>query len=289
MAISKFPTPRNVVTKLDDLGLYANLVRLEGESLTNFRSRVLYAQSSPGSASTQGLIDAICNELELGQDFLIQITSTDDSARIKITETQCIVYLNNTIQKTVDLIPLNPDGIWNLISVDNLVSELTDISGIIPVVVSGMGNLPACLLEPQDTVVNITNEQVPRIQSYTLGIQGFGEPPLGPVLINSVTFNDPISYQTQVSGTPSAAGEWSVNTSGRVNLVTTPQDLTLATYSFSLLGSGQTTSLIGNGGRIFNLASEEIQSKLFTYSGITGEAKDILYEIRSVDRNFWGK
>lgn len=285
----KTPTPRNVVTKLDDLGLYSDLVRRDGESTTNFRSRLLQAQTLKGGTDARRLTDAICAELGLGQTYLMLVQATLPDVELEVTEALVRVMLSGVIQREVELISSDVDGYWTFLTVSGVVSGLQGTSGILVGAVSGYENLPAFLIEPQSSRIEVVNEQVPRIQSFDLGILGTGDRVSGPVYTDRVSFNDAQTYQSQVTGVPLGEGQWSVDISGRVRTYTVPTDIVLATYQYSILGSGMTMGLVANGARILNLASEEVQDKLFTVSGIGATARDFLFEIRSVDRNFWGR
>jgi hypothetical protein len=286
---AKTSTPRNVVTKLDDLGLYADMVRWHGETITNYRSRLMRAQTLKGGNDAQRLTDAVCNELGLGQTYLMLVTATLNQVELEVTEIALKVSFSGVLQKEIPLIVMDADGAWVAENISGMVSGLVGVSGISATWVSGLETLPAFLLEPQSSYVQVVNEQVPQIQSFSLGVLGHGEAPIGPVLSGTVTFNDDETFRTQVNGDPSADGEWSVTESGRVNVYTAPQDLLLASYKYNLLGSGLTMGLVGNGARLFNLASEDVQSLLFTASGIGQTAKEFLFDIRFQDRNFWGE
>jgi len=289
MADPKTPTPRNVVTKLDDLGLYADMIRWQGETITNFRSRLLRAQTLKGGLDARRLTDAVCNELGLGQAFLMTITATLNEVQVEVTETALKVSFSGIVQKEIPFIVPDADGVWTAANISGVVSGLVGVSGVSVAWISGLDQMPAFLLEPQSSYIQVVNEQVPQVQSYNLGILGHGEMPRGPVLTDTVTFNDPVTYKTQVTGEPAADGEWSVDVSGRVNSFTNPQDLLLVSYQYNLLGSGLTMGIVGNGARLFNLASEEVQGLMFTPSGLGETARDLLYDIRATDRNFWGK
>ena len=289
MADIKTSTPRNVVTKLDDLGLYADMVRWHGETITNYRSRLMRAQTLKGGTDAQRLTDAVCNELGLGQSYLMYVTATLSGVELEVTEIALKVSLSGVIQKEIPLIIPDADGMWTAQNISGIVSGLVNVSGVTAEWVSGLEQLPGFLLEPQSSFIQVVNEQVPQVQSFNLGVLGHGEVPSGPVLTDTVTFNDTDTFRVQVDGDPAQDGEWSVTESGRVNVYTAPQDLLLASYKYNLLGSGLTMGLVGNGARLFNLASEDVQSLLFTASGIGGTAKDFLFDIRSQDRNFWGE
>jgi len=280
---------RNVVTKLDDLGLYSDMLRWHGETITNFRSRLMRAQSLKGGADPRRLTDAICNELGLGQAYLMTVTATLNEVELEVTETTIKVMFSGVLQKEIPLIIPDADGVWTSQNISGIISGLVGVSGISTSWETGYDQMPAFLLEPQSSIVKVINEQAPRSQSYYLGVLGHGESPLGPVLIDQVSFNDPETYRVQVLDDPASDGEWSVNTSGRVNVFTIAQDLVLVSYHYNLLGSGLSMGLVGNGGRLFNLASENVQSLLFSASGIGETAREFLYEIRAEDRNFWGE
>jgi hypothetical protein len=287
--LPKTSTPRNIITKLDDLGLYSDMIRRVGESTTNFRSRLLRMQTLGGGAHQTGLTDAICTELGLGQQNLITARATLDAVKVEVTETAIAVTVSGILRRQVNLINPDQDGVWIPMSISGIVSGLQSISGVVFQAVSGYDQLPAFLIEPQSSLIPIYNEHVPRIQNYVLGLQARGDILPGPVLTDSVSFNDTTSYKTQVSGAPAVEGEWNVDTLGRVQVYSIPQDITLASYTFSLLGSGLTMGLVGNGARLFSLASSGVQRLLFTVSGTTEQARDFLYEIRTEDRNFWGE
>ena len=287
--MAKTSTPRNVVTKLDDLGLYSDMIRWQGETITNFRSRLMRAQTLVGGTDPQRLTDAICNELGLGQAFLMFVTATLNEVELEITEVALKVSFSGVVQKELPLIIPDADGVWTAQNISGIVSGLVGVSGISAEWVSGLEQLPAFLLEPQSSLIQVVNEQAPQVQSFNLGVLGHGEMPIGPVLSGTVTFNDTEAYRIQVDSNPSEDGEWSVDTSGRVNVYTIPQDILLVSYQHNILGSGLTMGLVGNGGRLFNLASEDVQDLLFTASGITEQARDFLFDIRSEDRNFWGE
>lgn len=280
---------RNVATMLDDLGLYADFVRLEGESLTNFRSRLMRAQTMRGGQDLNRLTDAICNELGLGQAYLLLVTATEDLVELEVTDTQLSVTLSGVTQVTIDLVTADADGYWVPLTVSGLASGLQGVSGISAFAATGFETLPAFLIEPQHSLVQVVNEQVPRQQSYTLGVLGNGESPYGNIMTDSVSFSDTATYRNQVTGTPAKPGEWNVDSSGRVNVFHSPDDLVLASYKYNLLTSGQTMGLVGNGARLFNLASEEVQAKLFTPSGIGETGRDLMRDVRAADRNFWGR
>ena len=289
MADPKTPTARNVVTKLDDLGLYSDMLRWHGESIANFRSRLMRSQTQQGGANANRLTDAICNELGLGQAFLMTITATLNEVELDVSEVALKVLFSGVIQKEIPLIVPDADGVWTSLTISGVVSGLVGVSGISAAWVSGYDQLPAFLIEPQSSLIRVVNEQVPMVQSYWLGILGHGEVPPGPVISGSVSFSDTAAYKTEVANTPAGDGEWSCSTSGRVNVFTIPADRVLASYKFNLLGSGMTMGVVGNGARLFNLASTDVQDLLFTASGVSQQATDFLYDIRAEDRNFWGE
>jgi hypothetical protein len=219
----------------------------------------------------------------------MSITATFNEVQVDITENLLRVSFSGVVQKEIPFITPDMDGAWTSASISGIVSGLQGVSGINASWIDGYENMPAFLLEPQSSIVQVVNEQAPRTNSYYLGVLGHGEQPAGPMILDQVSFNDPEAYRTQVNGTPATDGEWSVTTSGRVNVFTVPADLLLVSYKYNLLGSGLSMGFVGNGARLFNLASEEIQALLFTASGIGETAREFLYEIRAEDRNFWGE
>jgi hypothetical protein len=292
-ALIKLPitgTGRNILTKMDDHGYYASLSRLDGESIANFKVRMASVYTRPANATINGLTDAIARELNLGHQELISVASSG-SLRLDVEPEFIRVSGAGTegLQK-VDIVDVDQDGFWILPTIGKVVSGLNDILDITATTTAAMAELPAILLEQQSSYVTEYDEQVPPTSSFRLGYYKYGQEIAGTVVSGTVYFTDDITFATQISGIPRSAGEWTLDQStNTIRAFSTPVAPVNIIYTYSILESGMTMSLVGNGVKVMNLMQSEVQSMLFQNSGIGATAKSIIDELRTVDGAFWGK
>lgn len=280
-------TQRNVLTKLDDHGYYASLQRIEGESTTNFRTRIASTFTRPGDAAVRGLTDSIARELSLGHENLISVT-TDRDVRLDVKPEMIIV--SGAAYSTVDIVDVDVDGYWVTPTLGKVVSGLNAIAGITATVDADKATMPAILLEEQSSYVHEFNETVPPATNFRLGLYDDGRVIPGTVLSGTISFTDDITFATQVSGTPLADGQWSVDTNqNSIRVYSLPPAPVQVVYSYNILQSGMTMQLIGNGVKVLNLMQAEVQNMLFQNSGIGATARSIVDELRTVDGAFWGE
>lgn len=288
IVLPKTPSTRNILTKMDDLGYFASLERLEGESLTNFQHRLKTVYTKMANSSLQGLVDAITRELSLGHENLITVRSDRD---LKLDIGPEIISISGASQyDTVDIIDVDIDGYWNFPTIGKVVSGLNNVSGIVASSTSNFVGLPAALLEEQSSYIEELNEIVPPSTSFRLGYYLNGMMLQGTVLSGSIFFTDDVTFAKQVSGTPMADGEWSVDTN--INAITSyslPPGPVRLVYTYNILTSGRSMNLVGNGAKVINLFHSDVQSMLFLNSGIGATGQDFIDELRNRDRSFWGK
>lgn len=281
---------RNILTKMDDHGYFAGLERIEGESVTNFKVRMGSTYTRPANAAQRGLTDGIARELNLGHQELISVTSTG-SLRLDVGPEFITVSGDGTYgKKTVDIVDVDVDGYWILPTVGKIVSGLNNISGIVATTSAAMATVPAMLLEEQSSYVTEYDEQVPPTTSFRLGYYKYGQEIAGTVVSGTITFTDDVAFAAQISGTPAEAGQWSLNQStNSVQVYSLPTAPVNIIYTHSILESGMTMSLVGNGVKVMNLMLSGVQNMLFQNSGIGATAEGIIDELRTVDGAFWGK
>lgn len=292
-ALIKLPitgTGRNILTKMDDHGYYASLARLDGESIANFKVRMASVYTRPANATINGLTDAIARELNLGHQELISIASSG-SLKLDVEPEFIRVSGQGTggIQK-IDIVNVDQDGFWILPTIGKVVSGLNGVLGITATTTAAVTELPAVLLEQQSSYVTEYDEQVPPTNSFRLGYYKYGQEITGTVISGTVYFTDDITFATEVNGIPESAGEWNLDQStNTIRAYSTPVAPVNIIYTHSILESGMTMSLVGNGVKVMNLMQSEVQSMLFQNSGIGATAKSVIDELRTVDGAFWGK
>lgn len=280
-------TARNVFSKLDDVGAYASMERHEGESLVNFRARVQQGNIRTPGPTTLGVTDGIATALGLGHQPLLTLTAAAD---LKVDVIGHTIYVSGAGQyDSVDIVTQDPDGYWMFPDVHAVASGLNDIANLSASVAANASGLPAMLLEEQSSYIKVIGEQVPLVQQFTLGEQDGISLTGRKVITDRVGFTDEVTYAKQVAGQPTREGEWSVTTAGLVTSFHQPTSVTFVGYTYNLLPSGATMNLLGNGVKVFNMADPGLQQLLFTPSGVGGTAKDVLNEVSSWDKNFWGK
>lgn len=277
--------PRNVFTKMDDHGMYAGMKRVDGESIHNFRHRVYSAKLRPGAANIQGLTDAIGRTLNLGHEAAINITA---NRPIKLDVTPQKISISGASDLTeIDIVTVDVDGYWNFSNLYAIASGVNAVSGLTASLVKAdLSGIAGVTLEEQSSYVTQLNEQVPGLAAYTLGYYQTGRELQGTVIPASIGFNDDLVYETRVSGIPTRAGEWSV-TGNRIRSFAVPQGPVRVSYTYNVLESGMTMSLIANGVKVMNLSDPEVQGMMFIGSGIGATGQNLTDELFSVDRAFW--
>ena len=281
---------RNVFTKMDDHGHMASLERIEGESVTNFKVRLASTYTRPANATMRGLTDGIARELNLGHDELISVTATGNIRLDVSPEFIRVSGVGTYGAQKVDIVDVDVDGYWVLPTVGKVVSGLNNISGVVATTSAAMATVPAMLLEEQSSYVTEYDEQIPPTTSFRLGYYKYGQEIAGTVISGTVFFTDDVTFDMEVSGTPRAAGEWSLNqTTNSVQVYSLPTAPVNIIYTHSILESGMTMSLVGNGVKVMNLMLSGVQHMLFQNSGIGATAEDIIGELRTVDGAFWGE
>lgn len=278
---------RNVLTKLDDIGAYHSMERFEGESVQNFRARVQQRNIRKPDGTLIGVTDGIATALGLGHMPLITLVAAAD---LKVdVEGHTIMVSGAGQYDEVALVSQDSDGYWQFPDVHAVASGLNDVANLSASVAPNASGLPAFLLEEQSSYIRIVGEQTPLVQEFQLG-QAEGINLAGKQIIpEEVTVTDLEVYATRVDTNPTRPGEWNVDSGGTVKSFDQPTDVSFVNYTYNLLPSGSTMSLIGNGVKVFNLASDAIQPLLFTPSGVGETARGILNEVNSWDKNFWGK
>jgi len=281
---------RNIFTKIDDHGYFASLERIEGESVTNFKVRMASVYTRPANATIRGLTDGIARELNLGHQELISVASSG-SLRLDVgPEFITVSGAGTGGKKTVDIVDVDVDGYWVLPTIGKVVSGLNNISGITATTTATMAVVPAVLLEEQSSYVTEYDEQIPPVTSFRLGYYKYGQEIAGTVVSGTVFFTDDVTFATEVAGAPAEAGQWSLNqATNTVQAYSLPTAPVNVIYTHSILESGMTMSLIGNGVKVMNLMLSGVQNMLFQNSGIGATAQNIVDELRNVDNAFWGE
>jgi len=281
---------RNILTKMDDHGYYASLSRIDGESITNFKVRMASVYTRPANATTNGLTDAIARELNLGHQELISVASSGSLRLDVLPEFIRVSGAGTGGEQKIDIVDVDADGFWILPTIGKVVSGLNGIRDITATTTNTVAEFPAILLEQQSSYITEYNEQVPPTNSFRLGYYKYGQEITGTVVSGTVYFTDDVTFATQISGIPSAAGEWTLDQStNTIRAYSTPTAPVNIIYTYSILESGMTMSLIGNGVKVINLMQPEVQSMLFQNSGIGATAQSIINELRAVDGAFWGE
>ena len=286
--LPKTGVPRNVFAKVDDIGLAGDLRRRDGESITNFRARLYSLYTRPGSAARTGLTDSIAREFDLGHETMMTVIA-DRSTRLDVGPRDITVVASG-INTSVSTIESDVDGYWTYPAVSAVASGLNALPGLTATANSAYSSQPAVLIEEQSSYVTKYSEIVPTLSVFRLGEVEDSRPLTGTVVPESISFTDDTIFGTRVSATPSAAGEWSVDiTSGRISSYLMPEIQGRVTYTYNLLESGVSMSLIGNGVRVINLSNLDMQHLVVTSSGITITGEGLLTELYRVDGSTWGK
>jgi hypothetical protein len=287
-ATSTSGVTRNVSSRLDHHGLMVSMIRNEGESSTNFKSRVASRYTQRPGPHIMGLTDAINSTLGLGQDTMITVVADHD---VYLNVNVASIYISGNTETIIQTITKDNTGYWGLTTISGVAASLNTIAGITATIPnSNFDTMPALLLEEQSSYIDRWDDTAPQSDSFRLAINETGKELTGKVVEDSLSFTDDITFATKVTGIPQAAGEWSVNTdTNLVMLYAISQDSVRISYKYNVLSSGLTMNLVGNGARIINLSDPNIQSLIMYGSGIGVTGQEMITELRAVDRSYWGK
>jgi hypothetical protein len=279
--------PRNVFTKLDELGMYFNMDREIGETLVNFKHRLHRAQSNIPGGNITGTTTGINQVMDLGQFYALNLNFSADFD-IEIEDIN-IKISGNGYNQTISTVVLDPDGYWIPRTFQDMYNDLAIISGITPTLFNNISGLPALLLEQQSSHRLINSEPAPVAQVFQLG-QVFDIDFTKYKLVSGMLeFANVQSFDKLVSGIPQNPGEYSADPYGLIRVFEMPRGLNSATYVYNVAVSGSSMRLVANGAKAINLSNPEVQDYLFYVSGIGLTGEIVTNEILKADRMFWGK
>lgn len=278
---------RNSFMKIDDLGFMLDQDREPGETIANFKYRLLGTAYKQRSATSEGISNALSTEFGLNSLLMAKI-STNTDYRLRVDQVNIYISGENNYY-TIPLIEKDLDGDWYFPTIHKVVSGINQCSGITAVVSAPASGLYGFLINPYDSYKQIVDETVAAGKYPQLGVSSFINFKTNKLLKDKIEFLDIRTFRTFTSGIPTRLGEWAVDDFGNLKTFSTPSSPITVTYTYNTFISGQTIELHGNAAKVINPAAKEIEPLFFDINGPTAYNKDIAYKIMSEDRLYWGK
>lgn len=277
---------RNTMTRLDDHGLAHGLPRHDGESLVNYKYRLIKHMAGLPRTDIAGLTNALANEFGIGQNAVARLT-TDRDLKFEVKNTDLII--SGSSQYVVyQLIQPDIDGYWTYPTISGMVDYINaNVSGVSAIVLNSSYDQMAMLLENQSSYKEFL-EVIPRQKQYKVG--QFTNHNLNNVtfITERTGFLNSETFHTQVSTSPSAEGEWYFNASGLVKFYNIPQFSPTIKAVYNTFISGRSIDLVARGVKPLSLVADNVQDLMFEASGIQETKREFLKELGSYDRLTWG-
>ena len=293
------PTAKNIVNHFDLSSDLVSISRLDGESNIDFKQRIMDVTVHPGGGTYSGVINGITRALGYAREPAIQITLDLDSSgepiarnpRIDILSNKVILYSDyrasdtQTIDKTIRIYQPDDAGYF----LEDLVAEINSSSCFSCTMYSGIRpNMHSTNLIRGNTDIYIQGDPI-RTDSVTyLSAQYLVE--------DSIVFDEDSIFQTQVSGTPSADGEYQIDRiNGRIYVYSIPQGNLGVSYHASIFPFEVDYSPI----KIYTLQDDDFQYELFQHETLDSgeeanslpnqEGSEVYHQLFKETEIFWGE
>jgi len=293
------PTAKNIVNHFDLTSDLVSLNRLSGESNVDFKQRIMDVNVHPGGGTHDGVINGITRALGYAREPAIQITLDLDSAgdpiarnpRVEILSNKIVLYsdyrADGTATVDVTIRTYQPEDTGYFL--EDLVTAINASSCFSCTIYSGIRpNLHSTNLIRGNTDIYIQNDPI-RTDSVTyLSEQNIVE--------GSIVFDENDIFQTEVSGTPTAEGEYQIDRiNGRIYVYSIPQGNLGVSYHASVFPFEVDYSPI----KIYTLQDDDFQYELFQHETLDSgeeanslpnqEGSEIYHQLFKETEIFWGE
>jgi hypothetical protein len=296
--IKKVPTIKNVVNNFDYTGELLSLWRLSGESNVDFKERLWDVRVHPGGPDYEGVLNNIGRELGMIRAKTLTIDLRLDSGgsplalnpRVDILANKVMLYSDwrpdgtSVLDREIRFYQVNDTGYY----LNNLVSAINESPYFISTIEQGIrSNLHSFLLVrgTSDRLVVDDYVRTDKLQELdnTYLIQG------------SLNFTEKGIFDTEVSGSPSSDGEYTVNyTTGIVESYDMPSGEGTCSYHY-----GKFPMEIDHlPMQIFSFQDDNFQEELFDKDELDSgeeinsllnvEGTEIYHQLYMNTKVFWG-
>ena len=299
--IEAIPVRHNVINNLDQIGQLVDLPRLNGESIKNYKHRVLDVYPHRANATYRGLVNGITRELGLLQfdaltvDIKAGSDGLPESPRIIVDSTEVILYnkwessSDYEIDKIINIYKRRGND-YNGFHIEDLISEINSSSyftATIGVNVDPKTRSTNLIRSSSDKI--IASEFIPANSSFRLDY--------GNIIQNTLFFEETNVFKNEKS-TESAvtiAGDYYVNyETGRIVVKTIPSGDGRARYivrNIPFVAQASPISLVDFKDPNYRkevFKTIELENGIIVEGIPESEAVDIINELLSIKEQYWG-
>jgi hypothetical protein len=292
------PTSKNVVSHLDLISDVVSLNRLSGESAAEFKERVMDVAVHPGGGIYEGVINGLTRELGFSRQKAIKIelklgSGGDPIARnprVDILPNKVVLYSDHrdsiqTIDRTIRIYQPEDAGFY----IEDLVTEINKSQCFSASIYSDVRhNWHSTNLIRGNTDVFIQNDVISSDRLTTLSTQN--------IIEESLVFDEPETFKTEVTTTPSAAGEYKIDRiNGRIYTYNIPQGDLGVSYHAGTFPFIVDYSPI----KVYSMQEDDFQYELFQHETLDSgevantlpnrEGSEIFHQLYKENKTFWGE
>ena len=298
--VSGKPEQRNVANSFDFLASLVSLPRLRGESNVEYKQRILDVSVHPGGPLYLGCINNLTRDLGLPREQAIQIDLKRNSAgepiasnpRADILSNRVVLYKDwrpdedetAIIDKEIRIYSPDDPGYF----LEGLVAEINTSECFSAILYDVRGNLHSTNLIRKTSDFVIFHDPIKAdIQNDLTG---------DIIIQDSLYFDETEIFETEVSGTPAAEGEYQIDyLTGKVYSFSNPSGNYTVTYNTALFPMEVDYSLV----KIYTLQDDDFADELFDKKtadsgeelrGLPNtEGAEVFHQLFKETNIFWGK
>lgn len=297
--VSGAPTKQKIVNTFDLLGDLLSTKRLDNESNSNYKQRLMDVRVHPGGPTYEGVINNLTREFGYTRKPALTISLKTNSSGGYIAENPRVDFLANkvvlysdwrpdgteTIDKTIYIYEPTSAGYF----LEDLITEINSSTCFSAVVDTNVrSNLHSTNLIQTTTDNYVEFDLIESKEKTDLSAQM--------VIQDSLTFTDATVFDTEVLVTPTTEGEYQIDyTNGIIYLPVPPLGNQGVSYHYADFPKQIDYSMI----KVYTLHDDNFTEKLFIQETLdsgeetdalpTTEGSEILHQLFKETNVFWGK
>lgn len=293
------PTSKNIVSHLDLISDLVSLNRLDEETNAEFKQRIMDVAVHPDGGTYEGAINGITRELGYSRQKAMTISLKLNSAgnpiarnpRVDILANKVVLYSDyrtdgtRVIDSTIRTYQPTDTGYF----LDDLVAAINTSQCFSATIESGMRpNTHSTNLINGNTDIYVQGDPIDTDSLTVLSAQHIVE--------TSLVFDETETFKTEVTGTPSAKGEYMVDrVNGKIYVYSVPQGDLAVSYHGSVFPFEVDYTPI----KIYTFQDDDFQYELFNHetddSGteintvLNTEGSETYHQLFTETKVFWGE
>jgi hypothetical protein len=293
------PVQKTISNNFDYAADLVTLQRLDGESNASYKQRIMDVNVHPGGPTYDGTINNLSRAFGYSRNRAINISLKSTSSgsyiatnpRVDILANKVVLYSDwrpngtETIDKEIRIYQPDDEGYF----LEDLVSEINTSLCFSAYIYSGV--------RPNMTSTNLIRGTTDTVLFGDLVESGNKiELSANMIIQDSIIFNDPNIFQTEVTLTPSASGEYKVDyTNGFIYPYNLPSGNYDLSYHYAIFPMVVDYSLI----KIYSMQDDNFKNELFQKvtldSGeeqnglLNNEGAEVIQQMFVETRFLWGK